>query len=501
MSLTEGLVTGWMPSYGDVDDVDISNITYPVNVPDDFRVSPPTLSRTSSNDSYFYYSQSSDYPPSSPDSSADHTDNSHTDLLSTSSLSSSDRRAIRNRLRDPDWVPRPRNAFIIFRCEYSRRHARDPSDPSDRSSRCDKTLSKRAGEEWRRLSAAEREQYKLLAEQEKVTHALQNPDYRFKPMRRPSSGVSPNATRARGGASRRNDRSARVASLIMRSERSASSPTPDTGLEGDANLGSGGVQATSSPASGVFGRRRSASMPQPVATWKTEAPPTEPVPISCTSSPGSAPVDFDMFSGSEVEDSPLYTPVLSTSPALHGLPCGMEMLPPSRPSSLDGSFESAMAVNGNQNSPALLGASSGDYVYTDSGSSVQQQFSFADIGLYHASLDLTAPYSDWACAASTESYPSAVVGATAVPPKSNSNDFGASGCFGPPPLPIPFTLQHTTSALDETPAALWDAGYPQGANGATMFDGTLAAAFPEVLATGYDAIATQAGLDEFINVL
>ncbi|KAH8991583.1 hypothetical protein EDB92DRAFT_1770181, partial [Lactarius akahatsu] len=77
--------------------------------------------------------------------------------------------------------PRPRNAFIIFRCEYSRRHARDPSDPSDRSSRCDKTLSKRAGEEWRRLSAAEREQYKLLAEQEKVTHALQNPDYRFKP--------------------------------------------------------------------------------------------------------------------------------------------------------------------------------------------------------------------------------------------------------------------------------------------------------------------------------
>ncbi|KAF8471660.1 hypothetical protein DFH94DRAFT_610458, partial [Russula ochroleuca] len=77
--------------------------------------------------------------------------------------------------------PRPRNAFIIFRCEYSRKHARDSNDSSDRSNRSDKTLSKRAAEEWRCLSAADREQYKTLAEQEKAAHALQNPDYRFKP--------------------------------------------------------------------------------------------------------------------------------------------------------------------------------------------------------------------------------------------------------------------------------------------------------------------------------
>ena len=515
MSLSEGLVSGWMPSYGDDDDVDISSITYPVKVSDDFRFSPPALSRTSSNDSYSQYSQFSDYPPSSPDSSVDHTDGSHADLLSTSSLSSSDRRAIRNRLRDPDWVPRPRNAFIIFRCEYSRKHARDPSDPSDRSSRCDKTLSKRAGEEWRCLSAAEREQYKLLAQQEKITHALQNPDYRFKPMRRPGPGAPSNPTRARSGAGRRNDRSARVASLMMRSERSASSPTGDTGHDGDANLGSVGVQAASSPAStSVYGRRRSSSMPQPVATWKTDTPPAKPktpTPLSCISSPAS--VDFDMFSGSEVEDSPLYTPVLPTSPELHGLPCGMQMLAlPEGPSSL----EHALAVNGNQvsspasvfdvslillgqNSPAPLGASSGDYVYNDSVSNVQQQFSFADIDLYHTSLDMTAPYPNWACDAPTESYLPPVVGAIATPPK--SNDFGASGCFGPSPLPIPFSLQHTTSTLDENPAALWGASYPQAVNGSTMFDSTLTAAFPEVLATGYDVVSTQAGLDEFINVL
>ena len=345
MSLSEGLVTGWMPSYGDNDDVDIS-ITYPVQASHDFRFSPPALSRTSSNDSYFTYSQSSDCPPSSPDSSVDHMDGSHMDLPSTSSLSSSDRRAIRNRMRDPDWVPRPRNAFIIFRCEYSRKHARDPSDPSDKSSRCDKTLSKRAGEEWRRLSAAEREQYKFLAEQEKVTHALQNPDYRFKPMRRPSPATSSNPTRVRSGAGRRNDRSAQVASLIMRSERSASSPTRETGHDGDANLGSADVQTASLPASSAHGRRRSASMPQPVATWKADAPPAKPktpAPLSCISSPGPASVDFDLFSGSEVGDSPLYTPVLPTSP---GLSCGMQMPPlPEGPLSLG---ECALAVNGTQ---------------------------------------------------------------------------------------------------------------------------------------------------------
>jgi hypothetical protein len=231
MSLTDGLITGWMPSCGD-DDVDISSTTYPVKV-------PPALSCTSSIDSYSQYPQSSDYPPSSPDSSVDYTDDSHTDLPSTSSLSSSDRRAIRNRLRDPEWVPRPRNAFIIFRCEYSRKHARGPGDSSDRSSRCDKTVSKRAGEEWRRLSAAERERYKLLAEQEKVIHALQNPDYRFKPTRRPPPGLSSHSARAHAGAGRRNDRSTRVASFI---ERRASSPTRDTSQGVDAKLGSGGIQ-------------------------------------------------------------------------------------------------------------------------------------------------------------------------------------------------------------------------------------------------------------------
>ena len=147
-----------------------------------------------------------------------------------------------------------------------------------------------------------------------------------------------------------------------------------------------------------------------------------------------------------------------------------------------------------QNSPAPLGASSGDYVYTNSGSNVPQQFSFGDIDLYR---DLTAPYTDWACGASSDSYPATLVGATASFPKSNV--FGASGVFGPQPHSIPFALQHTVP--DENPAALWGAKYPQAVNGSAMFDGSLTTPFPEVLTTGYDVVATQAGFDEFINVL
>ena len=333
MSLTEGFVSGWVPSHGDDDDVDIS---YPVTLP-----ASPSLSRTSSNDSHSHRFSSIENAPPSPDSSVD---GFHADPYGPP-LSSSDRRAIRNRQRDPDWVPRPRNAFIIFRCEYSRRHARDSNDTSDKSGRNDKSLSKRAAEEWRCLSAEEREQYKILAEQEKAAHALQNPDYRFKPMRR-TPGV---ASRARPSTSRRTDRSAQVASLIMRSERGISSVPQD-----DDKANHPEPEPATAPASSptvVTGRRRSASMPQPVAAPEAvfrSAKARTPVPISCMSSPCPSVVDFDRLSCSEM-DSPLYTPVLPASLTLHGLPSGFQMLTlPEHESPLNEAFECCTGVGGLQ---------------------------------------------------------------------------------------------------------------------------------------------------------
>lgn len=515
MSLTEGFVSGWVPSYGDNDDdVDIRNFAYPIKVPHDFHSAYDiTLSPTSSDDSHSQYLSSLpfDLAPPSPGSSVDHTDVSYTDASFIPPLSSSDRRAIRNRMRDPEWVPRPRNAFIIFRCEYSRKHARDPSDSSDKPSRSDKTLSKRAGEEWRRLSAADREQYKILAEQEKAAHALQNPDYRFKPVRRPPPGMAPSAARGRLGTCRRTDRSAQVASLIMRSERGTSSFVRHDDHEDQARPEPAVIQVSSTTS--MAGRRRSASMPQPVAVAAQKAvipgKTRTPVPISCMSSPGPTALDLDMFSSSEKDDSPLYTPDLSTSPMLHGLPSGSQMLPlpehPSHPSPVNQTFECGVALGGTQvrtplsascpvltrswqNCSAHVGATSEAYTYSNWKYDQYQQFTFADGHAYPSSLEMMTPYTDWSCGAPTESC-LAIASMTGPLPK--SQDTGEIGSFDPTPLSLPLPLQHESSVVYENPAAFWDASHAEAANGAAMLGGAsgLTACFSEALPAGYDVVA------------
>ena len=157
-----------------------------------------------------------------------------------------------------------------------------------------------------------------------------------------------------------------------------------------------------------------------------------------------------------------------------------------------------------QNFSAPIGATSGPYVYTDTSVNQHQPFTFADGGVYPTLLELTTPYTDWACgAASTES---CLASAGATVPLPMSQDTGAvRSSFGPPPLPIPLTLQHhTPSALHEIPTAHWGTGYAEAANGAAMFGGApqdLNAAFADALPMGYDVAAAQVGLDEFIKPL
>ncbi|KAH7890067.1 hypothetical protein F5I97DRAFT_1795837, partial [Phlebopus sp. FC_14] len=85
--------------------------------------------------------------------------------------------------------PRPRNAFIIFRCEYSRQHTQPRALGTDNDDDADadtpnptaKTLSKRAAEAWKQLSMSEKERYKALADKEREQHARLYPHYRFRP--------------------------------------------------------------------------------------------------------------------------------------------------------------------------------------------------------------------------------------------------------------------------------------------------------------------------------
>ncbi|KAK6226144.1 HMG box protein [Colletotrichum tabaci] len=86
-------------------------------------------------------------------------------------------------------VPRPRNAFILYRQHHQAQViAQHPglSNPE---------ISKIIGEQWRIQSEDVKESWKKLAEEEKIRHQRQYPDYRYQPRRggRPGSRPSPSS--------------------------------------------------------------------------------------------------------------------------------------------------------------------------------------------------------------------------------------------------------------------------------------------------------------------
>lgn len=187
---------------------------------------------------------------------------------SSSYSSPTDRRAQRKREDDPSWVPRPPNAFIVFRCEYSRMHAQEQRE-GEGSPVAEKTLSKRAGEAWKKLSAAEQEPYKVRAELAREEHAKRYPNYRYKPRRRQSS-VHKSAP---VGMSRREQ----VESFLERVKAGGQS-VPDSGSERSASTSSSSSpeppesQSRSETPVKTVRRRRSYSLPQLKATLPLPAP-------------------------------------------------------------------------------------------------------------------------------------------------------------------------------------------------------------------------------------
>lgn len=85
------------------------------------------------------------------------------------------------------YIPRPKNAFIIFRTMYSKWNsmlprAQDPDNPHTQVAITDhRTLSKAAGDAWRRMTEEEKAPYKELADADKAQHRLNYPDYKYSP--------------------------------------------------------------------------------------------------------------------------------------------------------------------------------------------------------------------------------------------------------------------------------------------------------------------------------
>ncbi|TKA26642.1 hypothetical protein B0A50_04750 [Salinomyces thailandicus] len=75
-------------------------------------------------------------------------------------------------------VPRPKNAFIIFRMQNRKAIGRGMHTTHN------PTVSKAAGAQWRALGPAGQAPYKAMAEQEAENHAAKYPNYKYKPMRK-----------------------------------------------------------------------------------------------------------------------------------------------------------------------------------------------------------------------------------------------------------------------------------------------------------------------------
>ncbi|KAF9456808.1 high mobility group box domain-containing protein, partial [Collybia nuda] len=88
------------------------------------------------------------------------------------------------RLRSGNRVPRPRNAFMIFRSEF---WAGDKISSS--VERDHRHISRIIGHCWNQLSETEKDVWRRKAEQEKVEHSLRYPGYRFSPTTRKKKPV------------------------------------------------------------------------------------------------------------------------------------------------------------------------------------------------------------------------------------------------------------------------------------------------------------------------
>ncbi|KAH8810308.1 hypothetical protein DL96DRAFT_1626680 [Flagelloscypha sp. PMI_526] len=106
----------------------------------------------------------------------------------------------------PVHVPRPPNAFILFRSSFIKGNHVDPNIETNHS-----TLSKIAGLTWNNLSDLQKEEWHQKAKLARAEHRAQFPDYSFKPADRPAE--RPKRTRRKVGP-KDEVRCAKIAQLL-----------------------------------------------------------------------------------------------------------------------------------------------------------------------------------------------------------------------------------------------------------------------------------------------
>ncbi|KAI5823695.1 hypothetical protein K523DRAFT_403464 [Schizophyllum commune Tattone D] len=83
-------------------------------------------------------------------------------------------------------IPRPANAFILFRADFTKNHTLP-----DGTERSNGTLSKIASSEWKNLSPEGRGFWYRRADEAKIAHQAKYPEYKFRPVSRKSTERKP----------------------------------------------------------------------------------------------------------------------------------------------------------------------------------------------------------------------------------------------------------------------------------------------------------------------
>ncbi|KAI0648402.1 hypothetical protein C8Q79DRAFT_1008729 [Trametes meyenii] len=179
-----GTIRGWVPS-NDSYDLHYTTLATTTSFPDPpppYSVYPPGLESTPRSAIRAPIPRSLSLDSAArPRSISDASDTST--LYTPYNNPTSTRRYKAKRQLDPNWAPRPPNAFILFRRDYVERH-KGENTLADTKEPKEKTLSKRAGEAWKELDAVGKGPWFEKAKVEAQKHAEANPNYVYRPKKR-----------------------------------------------------------------------------------------------------------------------------------------------------------------------------------------------------------------------------------------------------------------------------------------------------------------------------
>ncbi|CDO70934.1 hypothetical protein BN946_scf184829.g43 [Trametes cinnabarina] len=260
-----------------------------IDVPHEWHISSDPLSEAPSCPSRL------PSPPFTPDSYCASSSSSSASSPTFQSATPRGRKTtVSRRAKSPDHVPRPRNAFMIFRSEYC-------TDVKESQVEHDhRMISKILGQVWRSLAQEKKDYYKQLAVEEKRIHRIKHPNYRFSPQQRTEKPKKRNVKRNGATDKQRCDK---VAKLLLEGKGGNALKAEVEKFDLSIKSDDGAASDSADYSTGVFDPR----------TWVS---PSGSGSSSGSSTPSTCPPITPTFSDSPAFRSPLLRPSVPRTPSV-----------------------------------------------------------------------------------------------------------------------------------------------------------------------------------------